>query len=114
MTVMNNDILLKINSLCEERNWSLYRLAKESDIPYSSLNNMFSRNTQPTIHTLEKMCLGLGITMSEFFDTPSVKNPNAFILSDDEKNIIEVYRSLDKTNQRLMNAYLHGLSQMLK
>ena len=39
---MNKNItLMKLELLMNERNWSVYKLAKESDIPYSSLNNLF-------------------------------------------------------------------------
>ena len=50
-----NDTLMKIQKLMNERNWSLYKLAKESDIPYSSLNSLFLKNNQPTLSTLEKI-----------------------------------------------------------
>lgn len=60
-----NDILEKIKNYMELRNWTLYRLAKESDIPYTSLHSMFEKNTQPTLSTLRKLCNGLGIELSE-------------------------------------------------
>ena len=31
------DVLNRLRTLCNERNWSLYRLAKESGITYSTL-----------------------------------------------------------------------------
>lgn len=108
--IPDNDILKKIRTLCDERDWSLYRLAKESDIPYTSLSNMFSRNTQPTINTLSKICDGFGITMSSFFDTPLEKNPNTFVLSEQEKNIVEIYRSLNAPYKDLMETYLESIS----
>ncbi len=64
---MKNTTLLKIELLMSERGWSLYKLAKESDVPYSSLRNLFHRNTEPTITTLRKICKGLNITLAEFF-----------------------------------------------
>lgn len=67
MPTEDNPILKRIKILYMKKGWSVYRLAKESKIAYSSLNNMFLRNTQPTIYTLEKICCGLGISMSEFF-----------------------------------------------
>lgn len=112
--IPNNDILMRISVLCEERNWSLYRLAKESEIPYTSLSNMFVRNTQPTVHTLEKLCKGFGISMSSFFDTPIEKNPNTFVLSDDEKKIIETYRSLNAPCRELMETYMESLAVIAK
>lgn len=108
--IPDNDILKRISTLCEERNWSLYRLAKESEIPYTSLSNMFARNTQPTVHTLGKICEGFGISMSTFFDTPLEKNPNTFVLSDKEKNIIEIYRSLNAPCRELMETYIQSLA----
>lgn len=64
-----NTTLKKIMDLLEERQWTIYRLAKESGIPYSSLNSLFQKNNQPTISTLEKICAGFHITMCEFFLT---------------------------------------------
>ena len=52
----------------KERNWTMYRLAKESNLPWSTLRNMFKRNTDPSIQTLEAICRGMGITLSQFFD----------------------------------------------
>ena len=74
-----NKLLIKIQQLLDERNWTLYRLSKESNIPYSSLNSLFLKNNQPTVSTLEKVCDGFHITLSEFFaeDTP----PAPLILS---------------------------------
>ena len=50
-----NDILAKIDGYRERRGWTLYRLAKESGMQYSSLHSMFEKNTQPTIPTLTKI-----------------------------------------------------------
>ena len=70
----NNEILKKIETYMKLRNWSIYKLAKEADIPYSSLNSMFLKNTQPTIPTLEKICSGLNISMSDFFSDKHAEN----------------------------------------
>ena len=61
------DLLLKINKLLDERNWSMYRLSKASKVSQSTLSNMFKRNNSPTINTLEDICKGFGITLSQFF-----------------------------------------------
>ena len=57
----------RINELCEERGWSSYKLAKECGIPYSTYYNTISRNTIPKLETIEKICEGFDITLSEFF-----------------------------------------------
>ena len=62
-----NEVLQQIQKCMSERNWTLYKLSKECDIPYSSLSSLFAKNNQPTISTLEKICDGFNITLSEFF-----------------------------------------------
>lgn len=62
-----NDVLNRIQTLLNEREWTLYRLAKESGITYSSLSSLFKKDNQPTISTLEKICTGLNISLNEFF-----------------------------------------------
>ena len=51
--MMENVVLGRIRELMNLNHWSIYKLAKASGIPYSSLNNCFQRNTTPTIPTLE-------------------------------------------------------------
>lgn len=61
------DALQRLNRLMDERGWSVYRLAKNCGLSESTLANVFKRNTVPTITTLERICDGFGITMSQFF-----------------------------------------------
>lgn len=61
------DILKRLQQLLKERNWSVYRLAVKCDMPQSTINNIFMRNTIPSIPTLEIICKGFGITLSQFF-----------------------------------------------
>ena len=58
------DALERIRSLMDARRWTEYKLAKESDLSQSTIANMFSRQTAPTIPTLEAVCKGFGITLS--------------------------------------------------
>lgn len=59
----NNKLLSKVQELPDKRNWSLYKSAKESEIPYSSLNSPFAKDKVPTAATLEKICNGVHITL---------------------------------------------------
>ncbi len=112
-----NDTINIIRKFLNERGWSVYRLAKESDIPYSSLNNIFIRNTEPTIPTLRRICSGLSISMSEFFaedntvDTSS--RPQTLITqSDEEIEIIELFRKLNKKDAEIFIAYTKGFAHV--
>ena len=61
------DVLQRLWRLSKERNWSVYKIAKYCDMPQSTVNNIFMRNTIPSIPTLEIICKGFGITLSQFF-----------------------------------------------
>ena len=102
-----NKILAKIYELLQERNWTLYRLAKASGITYSSLNSMFNKNTQPTIYTLEKICTSLDITLADFFNDGNTSPKQIF--TDTEKNLIENFRKLEKTDQELLQVLCQKL-----
>ena len=56
-----------IKQLMEERSWTDYRLAKESNLSHSTVTNMFNRNNAPTLPTLEAVCKAFGITLAQFF-----------------------------------------------
>lgn len=70
------DVLKRIKDIMEQRGWTEYKLAKESNLSQSTISNMFARNTLPTIPTLEAICKALKISLSEFFldDKESTKN----------------------------------------
>lgn len=57
----------RLRGLLNERGWTEYRLAKECGLSESTLANIFRRNTLPSIGTLEAICQGFGITISQFF-----------------------------------------------
>ena len=106
-----NEVLQKIKKLMDERGWSLYKLAKESGIPYSSLNSLFQKNNQPTVTTLERICSGFHITIGEFFsdDTPYRQPEQEF--NKEEKDIITSYRNLNRNNKKLFLGFLNLLEK---
>lgn len=61
------DAKIRIRELMQERNWTEYRLAIASGLSQSTISNIFSRNTVPSISTLESICKGFGITLAQFF-----------------------------------------------
>lgn len=106
--MIEQDVLDRIQQLLTFKHWSLYKLAKQSDIPYSSLNNIFNRQTCPTMVTLEKICHGFNISLSEFFSFESNPLRNE-LLSDDEEELLNTYKELSVQNKKLLKAYLDGL-----
>lgn len=62
-----NDVLKRIHQLRIERGWSEYELAVKSDITQSTISSWYRRNMLPTIPSIQKICKGFDITMSQFF-----------------------------------------------
>lgn len=61
------DILKKLEELLKEKGWSRYRLSKESGLAEETLTNIFKRGTLPSLATLQAICNGFRITLSQFF-----------------------------------------------
>lgn len=61
------DATEKIKELLAQREWTAYRLSKNSGLAESTITNILKRNTVPSIPTLEAICKGFGITISQFF-----------------------------------------------
>ena len=57
----------RLRQLLDEGGWTEYRLSKNCGLSESTLANIFRRNTVPSIATLETICKGFGITLSQFF-----------------------------------------------
>jgi len=96
------DILERIKVLRDERGWSNYRLAREAEISENSLNNLFRRNNLPTIPTLESICNGLGITLSQFFATGG----EAVELSDSQRSMLTTWDSLTVEQKETLLEFL--------
>ncbi len=65
------DTLARIQELRETRKWSVYRLAKLSGIPQSTIATWYQKNLCPPIDKLEILCNTFGISLSEFFSIGS-------------------------------------------
>ena len=60
----------RIHEFCSQRNITINKLSTICGITQSTLNNIFVReNAKPTISTIKKICDGLEITLSDFFNT---------------------------------------------
>lgn len=60
----------RITQLCTEKKMSYYTLSINSSVPFSTIKNIIDGNTKnPGIVTIMKLCGGLGISITDFFDT---------------------------------------------
>lgn len=105
-----NDVLERIKRILDEKGWTLYKLSKETGIPYSSLNSLFNKNNQPTISTLEKICDGLQVSLEDFFSAGLSHQIKVENYTREEREIIDSYRKLDKKNKALLKGFIDLLN----
>lgn len=64
------DTMARVKEIAQERDLSLYQLAQLCDIPYWTLKRTDERNGQLAVNTIERICIGLRMPMSAFFEEP--------------------------------------------
>ena len=106
-----NDVLKRIKEILDEKGWTLYKLSKETGIPYSSLNSLFNKNNQPTISTLEKICEGLQSSLEDFFSAGLSHQIEVESYTSEEREIIDSYRKLNKKKKNLLKGFIDLLDQ---
>ncbi len=70
-SVVKNRLL----ALCEEKKMTINKLATESGVAPSTVKNiLYGKSQNPGIVTLKLLCDGLGISLTDFFDTEEFSN----------------------------------------
>ena len=87
------DVLDRIEKERLSRNWSEYTLAKNSGITPSTISTWYRRNLQPSISSIEKICKGLDMSLSQFFSSPKDQCVN---LTDSQQEILDVWKYLNE------------------
>lgn len=96
------DILKEITRLRLERNWSEYELAKNSGLTQSTISTWYRKNQIPTIQTLDKICNGFGITLSQFF----AEGDDAISLTSEQKEILNNWSCLNEHQKQVISDLL--------
>lgn len=75
----------RIINLCKERNFSINKLAKMSNMRQSTIDNILHGSSKnPGVQTLHKIALTFNMTIAEFLDFPEL---NEFSFDDDNEDI---------------------------
>ena len=65
----------RIIDLCDERDITINKLCTMSAVTQSTVNDIINkRSKNPGIATIKKLCDGLSITVSDFFDSDIFKH----------------------------------------
>ena len=98
------DILKRIDQERDSRGWTDYTLAVNSDLTQSTISTWRSRNLQPNLASIEKICNGLGITLSQFF---SESDGNEH-LNKDQQHILDLWNRLSPSQKAAVAAMLES------
>ena len=64
----------RFEELCYQKDLNYCELARISCVPYTTVKSIFyGQSNNPGISTIKKLCDGLNITITEFFDTDYFK-----------------------------------------
>lgn len=102
------DVHNRIKNMADERGLSAYELAKRSGMALSSLYNMFERGTMPKLETLEKICNGMDVSLSDFFVFLSKPRVGGY-LTETDMALLEANRKLTERNQEYLIIYAKGM-----
>lgn len=95
----------RIRLLMQERGWTEYRLRKETNLPASTIANIFHRGTIPSLTTLESICNAFGISLCQFF-----AENNFVALNDEQQILLQTWSKLKKEQRAVL---LSLMNQML-
>ena len=95
------DILQRILDERTRRGWSEYTLAQKSGLTQSTISTWYRKDLQPSVASIEKICHGLGITLSEFF--MDYKTGDNIELNQDQAEILMLWSKLsDKQSDSII------------
>lgn len=89
------DVLERITSYRQKKNWTEYELAERSGLTQSTISSWYRKGIIPTIPSLERVCSAFGITLSQFF----AADEESFSLTDTQKELL--YEADRLTEQQL-------------
>ena len=99
------DVLQEITRLRQKRNWTEYELAKYCGVSQSTISSWYRKQQVPTLQNIEKICRGMGITLSQFFD----EGENPVSLTPEQKALLDSWSALTTEQQQAVNELLRKM-----
>ena len=85
------DILKRITELKERRGWTDYELAERCGLTQSTISAWYRKNYDPTIDSLEKVCIAFNMTLSQFFAVDGTVD-----LTPEQREMLENWNALSE------------------
>ena len=99
------DTKQRIAELRQERGWSNYELAKRSGLQLPTIQNMYHRNYEPTLPTLQAICKAFGISLSQFF-----AEGNLMELTAEQRETLSVWNRLSGDQKRIVRDLMENMT----
>ena len=99
------DILEKVKKLQKENGLNNAQLAKKANLPPTTIQNLYTRNNQPTFPTLQAICKAFGITVAQFFADGNVP-PD---LTEEQARLLEHWNTLSDEQKEALFALIKSI-----
>lgn len=96
------DVLQRILDERLKRGWTEYALAKNSGMTQSTISTWYRMGYDPTIASIEKLCSGFGMTLSQFFLDEPIENG----LNEEQKQLMLSFERLTPDQRSVILALL--------
>lgn len=100
----------KQKSIRENKKISIYRISQETGISQGHISDLENGRNQPTIETLRKILVPLGITLAEFFN----ENKDVSYLNERETKLLAQFRNMPDDKAELFLQLGKALSEHCK
>ena len=90
----------RLRNIRKSKGLSIYKLSQETGIFQNHISDLELGRRKPSVETLKRLIMPLGITLSELFN----ENTEVSILTEQERELVENFRSLpDHKAESLLN-----------
>lgn len=88
----------RLRYMRKSKKMSIYKLSQETGISQSHISDLELGRRKPSVETLSRLIVPLGITLSELFN----ENDDISILTEKERELVEYYRTLPNEKAALL------------
>lgn len=88
----------RLRYMRKSKKMSIYKLSQETGISQSHISDLELGRRKPSVETLSRLVVPLGITLSELFN----ENDDISILTEKERELVEYYRTLPNEKAALL------------
>lgn len=92
----------RLRQLMDQQGISVYKLAQQSGLSWNTIDNVLKKSINPTVHTLEMLCEGLGITLVQFFDVDG----NATQISSEQQQYLNKREDLTERDRLIIDSMI--------